>query len=150
MSYNDSLTPGTKIFDIGTIFLLGRYDNNCKKHYINKQITDTIGYIIANHIKSLKNLTNKEEIKTKLLDIKSEVENKLDKTNECDKYVIDYYFRKNDNDIMKSRVKEALFGKSTATPSKSILIRLLTRRKPSRKVKTPSKGGKTKKKRHSK
>jgi len=165
-SYDDSLTPGDTnhaILDIGTDFMNG--DNklkNCENYYIHKQITDTIENIIANHITTLKLHTNKEELKTNLLAIKSEVKSKLDTTNKCDKHVMDYYFKKNDKDIMKSRVKNALFGKSTPTPKNIFsFFHKMTRRKSTPSITksqisshkwTPSKkvGGKTQKHRRHK
>jgi len=139
------------ILDIGTDFLNGNNKHKkCNEYYIHNQNTDTIGDIISNHIGNFKTLTDKEKIKTKLLNIKDEVKKELDTNNECDKHVIEYYFEKKDEDIMKSRVKKALFGNAfKSTPVKSI-FRFITSRKTSHKGKSPSRGGKTKKKRHSK
>jgi hypothetical protein len=103
-----SLTPGDMnhdILDISTDFI--NRDNklkDCKNHYIHKQIIDTIEIIISNHITMLK-------IKNILLDIKHEVENKLNTNNKCDKHVIEYYFEKK----YEIKSKNVLFGKSTLT-----------------------------------
>lgn len=160
-----SPSPGDikdSIFDIGLDFVSNKSNmNKCNKNYEylsddNNGIIVFVNKTISNHIGNFKTLTDKGEIKTKLLSIKHKVENKLDKKNECDKHIIEYYFEKKDEDIMKSRVKKALFGKSTPTPSKSIFGFLTSRnfsrkgKSPSRKSKSPSRGGKTKKKRHCK